>query len=137
MKEPVWTFDNEKEFKDFVKLEPHHVFGDERIDWNIYQKLPGSPTLPGKRYNEKAPDWMGKDSKGNLVIVEMKFFKNHSGYDLDAIHKSIGQILDYSTAPGVVSPRLYIVVHPVTSPVIEKICQFLRTKGINIKQVSV
>ena len=133
----VWTFENEKEFESFIKNEPHHVFGEEKIHWDIDQNLPGSETLPGAKYRKKLPDWVGKDPKGNIVIVEIKFFKGDSGPDLDAIHKSVGQILDYATASMEVSPRLYIIVHPVASPTLEKICKLLREHGINIQQIAV
>lgn len=127
----------EKEFKCFIKAEPRHVFGDEEINWDIDQKLPGAPTLLGRKYRNRCPDLMGRDPKHNLIIVEMKLFKDDSANDLDAIHKSVGQILDYATASKKVSPRLYLVVHPVTSPKLEEICQFLRGNGISIKQIAV
>lgn len=133
----VCMFENEKEFECFIKTEPHRVVGDEEINWNIDQELPGAPTLPGSNYKNRCPDLMGRDTNLNLVIVEMKLFKGNPTNDLDAIHKSVGQILDYATASEEVSPRLYVVVHPVASPKLEEICQFLRTNGIDIQQKAV
>ena len=145
------TFDSEAEFENFIKYEPHHVFGDEEIDWETSPEE-RKALLPGAE-NNIFPDWIGTDSNGNVVIVDMKVLSGNTVRDRNEVLRSVGQMLDYATGyarkhtssniedlsdPSLrdvgKSTRLYIVVHPVISPTLEDICQLLRANGINIYQ---
>ena len=41
----VWTFENESEFESFIKAEPHHVFGSEKIQWDNEIRIPQCPWI--------------------------------------------------------------------------------------------
>ena len=139
------------------------MFGSEKIQWDNEGTLPGSETIPSSKYRRIRPDMIGSDANGNVVIVEIKVFReeidnNRKINNRDAIHKAVGQILNYADAYlrkglnpdvegisdadalariGLRSVRLYIVVHPVASPTLENLCQLLRAHGINIIQCAV
>ena len=148
------TFETEEEFEDFIKDGPHYVFGDEKIDWETRPEEKKAP-LPGAESNI-FPDWIGTDSDGNVVIVDMKVLSGKTEQDRNGILRSVGQMLDYvvgyarkhtssdienlsdaSLRDVIKSARLYIVIHPVISPTLEDICRLLRANGINIHQYAV
>lgn len=102
----------EKEFVCWIKDNSDIVFGEEMC-WK------DSPKLPGAQGKDIKPDLMGWDSKGNIVIVEVKYFKLEEEIKSEAkkfsdrkkrfrkisdyrtnkritIDKSVGQILRYA-----------------------------------------
>lgn len=88
------------------------------------------------------PDLMGTDAQGRMVIVEVKTdFDDDSTRRRDAIHKSVGKILNYAAeyaytyheAPE--NFRLFIV-GPTIAPQLQLICHHLRKHGINIRHLS-
>lgn len=107
-------FRNEKEFVCWIKDNSDIVFGEEMC-WK------DSPKLPRTQGRDFKPDFMGLDSKGNIVIVEVKYFKPEEEVKAEAkklsdrkkrfrkisdyrtnkritIDKSVGQVLRYAYA---------------------------------------
>ena len=90
-----------------------------------------------------SPDLMGTDAQGRTVIVEVKTdFDDDSTRRRNAIHKSVGQILNYAAEyahtyhKASENLRLFIVGATIV-PQLQQICQFLREHNINIQHLSI
>ena len=117
---------------DYIKENTLIVFGEEiRLD---------AGAIKGT-WNALFPDLMGTDAQGGTVIVEVKTDFDDSTCRRDAIHKSVGQILNYAAdyaytyheAPE--NFRLFIVGTTI-APQLQQICQLLTACGINIRHLS-
>ena len=117
------------ELVDYIKENTLIVFGEEiRLD---------AGAIKGT-WDALFPDLMGTDAQGRTVIVEVKTdFDDGSTRRRDAIHKSVGQILnyaaDYHEAPE--NLRLFIIGTTIV-PQLQLICHHLRKHGINIRHLS-
>ena len=115
------------------------VFG-EKIDWEIE-----SEPLTNMRGATIKPDFVGEDSAGRCVIVEIKFKFDFPG-DKDHLRSdpekaAIGQILKYASAymrdnPSTQKPRLFIVSIDFSEDV-DAVCQFLCSKGIDLQHIAI
>ena len=127
----------DKLLKPWIKENARLVFGED-IRWC-------SESLTSMRGNSITPDFIGVDSQDDMIIVEVKFRFEFRGdkkhLTTDPEKKSIGQILQYacaymrkhSTTP---IPRLFIVSIDFSQDV-EAVCKFLRSKGIDIRHITV
>ncbi len=128
--------------------EVHDKYLNE-VKYNINRWYPDicwddSVTHIPRTYNSRKhvkPDLVGKDSKGSIVIVEVK---NKIGdHPNDRIRESVGQVLDcaigymkyykHKTVSKDYSKhlRLFIITKQFLQP-IEDICEFLRAQNIKI-----
>ena len=89
------------------------------------------------------PNMMGTDAQGRTVIVEAKTnLDDDSMGSRDAIHKSVGQIINYAAEytytyhKASENLRLFIV-GPTIVPQLQLICHHLTKHGINIRHVSI
>ena len=117
----------------WIEKNTQRVF-DERITWK--RRL----TLCSERGTRVRPDFIGKDSNGHPVIVEVKFkfyFPGPGEYvQSNREHLAIGQILRYAYAykkkfPSASTPRLFIVSIDLSKDV-KAACEFLKESGIHI-----
>lgn len=112
------------------------MFGED-VQWE-------SLTLRSMRGTSLIPDLTGTDSKGNLIIVEVKFkfdFHDQSYTRANREHVSIGQILQYACAcrrkyPSAPMPRVFIVSVDLSQDVRET-CQLLQEKGFDIRYLAI
>lgn len=148
-------FRNEKEFVCWIKDNSDIVFC-EKMHWR------DSPKLPGRQGKDIKPDLMGCDSKGNIVIVEVKYFmpeeevraeahkfsdhkkrsakiSNYRTNKRDTFDKAVGQILRYACAYMTTcvseDPLKTLRLFVITSEEsldVKGICEFLRGQRIKI-----
>lgn len=85
-------------------------------------------------------DLEGKDSDGNLVIVEVENWSTNPSERRDQEHSAIEKIIDhanvYSTKYHADSMRLFIA-GLVKAPNVELTCESLRADGVNIFYIDV
>ena len=116
--------ESEKDLELWIKYNPHIVFGEE-IDWVD---------------SHVRADLVGKDSKGNAVIVEVKLWKDNDSNRNAQEYSCVGQIIryanDYINAHPSENMRLFIVAQ-YFSHTVEDCCEFLRSHGFKIQHLSV
>ena len=129
----------DKLLKPWIKIQENTllVFG-EQITWRKEKFI-------SKRGADIFPDYMGTDTNGRPVILELKFkfnFPDDRGQlRTDGEHDAIGQILQYACVyrrmnPASEIPRLFIVSIDF-SPDVDAVCEFLRLKGIPICYIAI
>ena len=144
---PIVHFQNEKELEDYIREHSTEIFCEPIC----FDNPPKRSTLE-TGYMGKSFDLTGKDKKGTLVCVEVKWLKYKSCGWTDRFHKAVGQLLHYthcfcypygkSDEPSedikrkIKELRLFIVCEAFSPPV-ENICRMLRAFGFNIKHLSV
>ena len=132
-------FKTEEELVSFIEDNSEDVF-DEKIKWIRSQ------TILGADKGSLRPDLTGIDSKGNLFIVEVKLSKpdrsvvsqilDYASYltttanSEDAL-STMGQAFREFIADDKQDLRLFIIGEEV-SETVERICEFLQARGINI-----
>ena len=137
-------FKTEEELVSFIEDNSEDVF-DEKIKWI------SSQTILGADKGSLRPDLTGIDSKGNLFIVEVKLSKpdrsvvsqilDYASYltttanSEDAL-STMGQAFKEFIADDKHDLRLFIIGEEV-SETVERICEFLKERGINICHFSI
>ena len=125
---------NHDDFVDYVKENSLAIFG-ENLD--LYDRQILQTT-----WEAINPDLIGTDAQGKTVIVEVKteFDDADSTKRRDAIHKSVGQLLNYAAAlsggtENLKKFRLFIISDTISHPLLA-ICVLLEAQGINIQHQS-
>ena len=121
------------ELVDYIKENTLTVLGEEiHLDAGAIQGT----------WDALSPDLMGTDTQDRTVIVEAKTDFDDFTSGRDAIHKSVGQIINYAAEyadtyyKASENLRLFIV-GPTIAPQLQLICHHLRKHGINIRHLSI
>lgn len=137
-------FKTEEELVSFIEDNSEDVFG-EKIKWI------SSQTILGADKGSLRPDLTGIDSKGNLFIAEVKLGKpdrsvvsqilDYASYLITTANSedalsTMGQAFREFIADDKHDLRLYIIGEEVSKKV-ERICEFLQERGINISHFSI
>ena len=138
------NFQTEDEMVSFIEDNPNEVFG-EKINWITSQ------TILGADKGSLRPDLTGIDSKGNIFIAEVKLNKpdrsvvsqilDYASYLITTVNSEdelspIGQAFREVIIDGKYDLYLYIIGEEV-SETVERICEFLQERGINISHFSI
>ena len=137
----------------YVKSHANDIFGEDGFHLQENVALPASENRAGNVMPVK-PDLIGRDSQGNIVIVEVKprLLKEDFKHYNAEICRGVGQVLQsacakirqratgFNSSPTALSDftkqlRLFIV-SPDASQELQDICEMLRSMGLNIHFIS-
>ena len=125
-------------FREFRRLRGEH---ESLVDYiEKYTSIIFSEEIIWLKNKGSTADLEGKDSDGNIVIVEAEIWATHPSERKSQEHSAIGQIIDhanvYSTKYHADSMRLFIAGF-VKTPNVELACESLRADGVNICYIDV